>query len=597
MEENPKKWKRFNKQSFNRKNVTKRAKKVEGATLRHARKFLFQRLEKIRDVRRHVITWLVLVTLLIAGAGLQIFWFQRSYMTTAAAEGGTYAEGVLGPVETLNPLFAVSSAEQSIGKLVFSSLLTYDTSGSLNNDLAERVQINPKGTEYTVTLKPDARWHDGARVTAQDVEFTLKLLKDPATRTTLSGYQGVEAKVIDDKTIQFLLASPYAAFSHALTFPILPKHILGDVSPAMIRQNAFSKAPIGSGPFAFRLEQKLGDDGREVLYLGNNESYYRGSPKLNRFQLHVYPNRDAILNALQSGEVNGASDLSAENIKNIDANRYDVTATPVSNGVYAFLNVKSPPLADANVRKALRFGTDLKALRNQLADTKLQSNDLPFVNGQLTPNDLPTVPGYNQAEAAKLLTAAGWVEGPNGRTKDGQPLKLRIVTSKGGEQEKVVSILKEQWQAIGVTLDIRIVDLNDPSANFVQTVLQQRDYDVLVYELVIGADPDVYGYWHSSQTTIRGFNFSNYSSSAADDALSSARSRLEMDLREVKYKSFAATWVNDVPAIGIYRSNFYYVHTKRTEVFNPVRPLISAKERYDDIQYWSVDTRNVYKTP
>jgi len=134
-EEKGKSWRQFQKLNFSSKKLSKRAKKAEGATLRHAHKFIIHRWENIRSVRRHVIGWLVLVGVLIAGVGIQLNWFQRSYSTDAPAVGGTYAEAALGPLDTLNPIYATTSAEFSASKLLFSSLYDYDSTGHLRGEI------------------------------------------------------------------------------------------------------------------------------------------------------------------------------------------------------------------------------------------------------------------------------------------------------------------------------------------------------------------------------------------------------------------------------------------------------------------------------
>jgi peptide/nickel transport system substrate-binding protein len=141
-------WKQFQRLSFDSRKISKRMKKAEGATMRHARKFIVGRLDNIRSVRRHIIGWLVMVAVLIAAVGAQFVWFRGSYQTLAAAEGGTYAEASLGPIDTLNPLYATSSAELAASHLLFSSLYTYDSTGHLHGDLAESMQVGDNGTVY-----------------------------------------------------------------------------------------------------------------------------------------------------------------------------------------------------------------------------------------------------------------------------------------------------------------------------------------------------------------------------------------------------------------------------------------------------------------
>src|SRR5690606_29639217 len=140
----------------------------------------------------------------------------------------------------------------------------------------------------------------------------------------------------DDRTVAFELPAVYAAFPHALRFlPILPEHILRDVEPAALRENEFSSKPVGSGPFKLRLLQDVdGAAGRKIAYFEQNESYYKGKPKLDRFQLHVYPNAESIKRALANSEVNAATDLSVLDAATVNKQRYVVEERPINSGVY-----------------------------------------------------------------------------------------------------------------------------------------------------------------------------------------------------------------------------------------------------------------------
>lgn len=592
----PPKWRRVPKMSFSSKDLTKRMKRVEGATVKHARRFVFRRWDNFREVRRRIALWTLAIGILIGATGVQFWWYQNEYRTTAYATGGTYAEAVLGPIATLNPIFAQSSAEEAAGELLFSRLLNYDETGNLNYDLADSMTIGSDQLSYTFTIRPDARWSDSRYVRAQDVVFTVDTLKDPATRSTLSGWTGVNARAVDDRTVIFELPAVYAAFPHALRFlPILPEHILRDVKPAQLRENSFSNKPVGSGPFALRLLQDIDtDSGRKIVHLTRNDAYYRGAAKLDRIQLHVYNDTDSILKALNTSEVNAASDLSVIAAQGVNAQRYQVDNDPINSGVYAILNTSSPTLQDVKVRQALQAGTDTAAIRASIADT-LPPLDLPFVSGQLT-GSVPAAPVYDAGKAAQMLDEAGWKLEGSTRKKDGNALTLSVVTTKNSDFEKALQVLTKQWQELGVTITTSIVDPKDPAQNVAQDVLQARRFDVLLYQLTIGGDPDVYAYWHGSQAT-NGFNFSNYRNAIGDDALSSARARLEPDLRNAKYITFANQWLADVPAIGLYQSTAQYVHTNSVHSVPTGARLNSAIDRYATVRYWSVGDRSVFKTP
>jgi peptide/nickel transport system substrate-binding protein len=590
-------WKKLQKPNFDRKKIARRVKKAESATVRHAHKFIVRRLDNIRSVRRHVIGWLVLVGCMIGLVGLQMMWFQQSYQTSVAASGGTFAEATLGPIDTLNPLYASSSAEISASHLLFSSLFTYDTTGHLQGDLAESMHVDTSGTVYTVKLRQNTLWHDGTVLNAKDVAFTVNLIKDPATRSPLRmNWQDVKVKTVDNETVQFTLPAVYAAFPHALTFAVLPQHILGSVTPGTIRENVFSRSPIGSGPFSLRLLQAVSSQPEhKVVNMIAFDKYYRGAPKLSRFELHAYGTQDAILSALRSGQVNAAADLNGSDIAQVDTRAYTVSSQPINSGVYALLNVDAPVLKDVAVRRALQLATNTPQIRKSLTD-KVAPLDLPFVNGQLTGDDVPHAATFDSKKAGELLDSAGWKLVDGVRKKDGQPLVLRIATTKNAQYEKALETLASQWRQLGVTVNTNVADTGDPTNSFVRNVLQARNYDVLLYELSIGADPDVYAYWHSSQIGVGGYNFSNYVNKSADSTLASARSRLEPELRNAKYKAFARQWLDDVPAIGLYQPVADYAMNKHVSAITPEK-LITSYDRYANILYWSVEQRSVYKTP
>lgn len=582
---------------FNQRAIARRLRKVEGATIRHTHKFIIKRWVNVRESQRHIIMWVLAMGMLIAATGLQLMWYQQSYKTTTTATDGTYAEAAIGPVDTLNPLFADTSAEHSVDYLMFSRLLNYDTTGHLNHDLVTSIQINDTKTIYTVKIRPDVKWHDGVKLTTSDIAFTINLIKNPDTHATVIGWDNIAVRVIDQTTIEFKLLSPYAAFEHYLTFPVIPEHILGGVTPGNVRENNFSSNPVGSGPFKFLFSQDVDvKTGRKVIYMARNDEYYRGITKLSQFQLHVYDTNDSIVRALSSNEVNAATGLSSIDVGRIDTKRYSVSSQPIQSGVYALLNTKSDLLKNIALRSALRLATNTEAIRKELPST-VRSLDLPFVDGQLT-GDVPKAPVYDQAGAARALDAAGWLLNSSGvRTKAGQELKLSVVTTKDGDFEHVLEILVGQWRAVGITVETNIVDPKDVLQNFVQNILQPRNYDVLLYQLNIGADPDVFAYWHSSQISSQGFNFSNYSNAISDDALLSARSRIEPALRNAKYITFAKQWLSDVPAIGLYQPVTQYVYSDNVHPFNPSDVFISPIDRYSDVLDWSVGTKSVYKTP
>lgn len=590
-------WKRFARlKTPTTKQVQVKARRLENMTVRHAHRFIISRWANLRDVRRHAIGWVVLVTLLVVVTALQLLWVKGPYTAVQPTEGGTYAEGVIGRLDTLNPIYASTQSERSASMLLFSSLLRYDDRNNLEGDLASGYTRSEDGTTYTVSLRKDAAWHDGTRVTADDVEFTLKLIKNPATRSYLyRTWQDIKVTKKDRYTIEFQLSSPFAPFPHVLTFGILPKHVLQTTSPTRMREHTFNRNPVGSGPFTFRSIQMINpSDDRAVLQVARNNNYYRGPVKLDRFQLHTYKNNAALRQGFLSSEVNAANDITSGDIAAIkqDVPTTVVTNTLINNGVYAFLKTDSPVLQDTAVRKALVRATDRVEIIKKLGKTavSLEGPELKSYIGD-SPEMRQAV--HDAKAAGDELQAAGWVKQGDVRKKGDQTLTLMLVAPKKGDFPVVAETLAAQWKKVGVDVSTQLVDPD----TLEQNVVKPRAYDVLINEIAIGGDPDVFAYWHSSQASVRGYNLSNYKSGVVDDALVGARARVENDLRYAKYVSMTKQWLADAPAVALYQPHLHYVMTDGTHSMEQSTSIVDGLNRYHQVATWSVLSEEQFKTP
>lgn len=591
-------WRRFTRLRPDRKRIRKRARKIEALTLKHAHTFIIRRWDNVKDVRRLAIAWVALIGLLIGVSALQMITYQNAFSKITAADGGTYAEAVTGPLETINPLFASTSAEKSASKLIFSGLLSYDSKNTLRGEIAKSWRMENDGERYVVDLKQNVTWHDGAPVTADDVVFTIDRIKNPLTRANASlrnSWVGIKVLKLSQYSVAFDLSAKYAPFPHALTFGLLPKHLLNDIKPESLREAAFNRSPVGSGPFVFnRLQLIDPDQDRVVLYLNANKKFVRGAPKLERFQLHTYKDSERIKTAFITGEVNGAADLTSSDIKQVTDAIPTATLPKVTifDGFYALFKMDSPYLQDLKVREALRLATDRSAIISKL------NGNAETLNGPLLPEHFAPLadkrqPNTDKKAAEALLDQAGWTLQDGKRSKDGQAMRLTVVAPRTGDYPAIMESIASQWRSVGVTLETQLVDVD----TIQQNVLLPRAYDVLLYEMAIGADPDVSFYWHSSQASARGLNFSNYRSDIADEALVSAQSRNETALRQAKYEAFVDTWLKDVPAIALYKPYLHYVTTETAETVTSDITLTDPEDRYRNVEYWTIERAVINRTP
>lgn len=579
------------------KRLALRVKHAEGATQRHASRFILRRIENVRLVMTEIMIWLAAIALLIAGLGIQYSWNSQGSKKDGAKSGGVYVEGVIGNISTLNPLLAASEPEQAVSRLLFSSLYNYDVTGALHTDLAESMTVKDDKV-YTIKLR-NAVWHDGKKLTAEDVVYTINLIKNPQVRSPLRvNWLDISARAIDDSTVEFMLPAVYAGFSHALTFPVIPKHILQSVSPSSMREADFSSNPVGSGPFAVkRVQTSESTSSTDVVRMEPNTKYYGAVSTLSRLELRAYGNESLLAKAVNSGEVSAASGLSLSAADNIKSKQYSTKHWLLNKGVYLLMNNRSQTLQDARVRQALRYATDTSSIRATVGDNVARL-DTPILQSQIA-QKLPAEPDYNLDKAKALLKEAGWTYSQGQwKGKDGRPLAVAVTTSSGrDEYKKIVDVLKQQWSKLGVDVQLREIDTSSTTTSFVQSVLQPRDYDALLYELELGADPDVFAYWHSSQASASGYNFANYSNRTVDNDLVGGRSRTNSALRAAKYIQFVNQWLNDAPAIGLYQSVGSYVLNNGASIVEPRGSLNTMNDRYADVTTWSTGKASVYKTP
>jgi len=544
--------------------------------------YVHGRWHQLRLVRRFVIIWLLIFGL----AGIEVAWqihrLHESSIALQPVPGGTFIEGEVGSATILNPVLPDTPASQDINSLIFDGLTKWGPNRQLQPDLASSWSVSSDDRTYTFHLRHDVKWQDGVPFTAQDVLFTLQAIQNPDSRSPLaSSWQGVTATAPDNYTVVYTLPTPYPPFIESTTVGIVPRHALENVDPAQLRTTGFDQHPIGTGPF--KVESFMA--GANQVVLQANPSYFGGQPKLDGFTFHFYPTAQAALTAYAQHQTDSisqvSSNISAQAAKQPDLLFYD-HALPSATTL--FYNMTNGVLNDHAVRLALDQATNRQALINASEPNLAIPASQPL---------LPQQPGYttqyrqdqyNPAAAATALQAAGWKLGSNGlRSKNGQELKLTVVTLQGSSLQTMAQALAKQWRTIGVQLNVRATDLS----SLEQSYIRPRNFQMLLYGIDIGADPDVYPYWHSSQAADPGLNLSQYKSPAADTALESGRLKTDAALRAAKYNAFLKAWDTDQPAMVIATPVYRYAVTAAaTGPF--AGPIVEPSDRFANVVDWTI---------
>lgn len=557
----------------------------------HLDKHLFKRLTRLFEVRRFVIGWILLLVLLAGGVTMQLRALNGYYQDLAPVAGGTYSEGMLGNFTNANPIYATGLVDTSVSKLVFAGLLKYDTSNQLIGDLAESWTVDPEGTLYTVVLRSSLKWHDGRDLTADDVVFTFKTIQNPDAKSPLfNAWRGIEVKALDARTVTFTLPNPLAPFVYGLTTGIIPKHSLENIQAAQLRSAPFNtSSPIGAGPFEWDTIEVIANDNKPSLQnIGLNAygGYHGGRPKLDKFVIKTYADEAQLVSGFQKQEVNSLVGLN--NLPDRLVFEKDVVqnSTPLTAETGVFFRTDSDLLKDNRVRQALIQAVDIPAALKQLGYPVIPADE-PLLRHQLGYNPAHRQLPINVELAKKQLDEAGWVLPPgetvrvNGQTR----LSLKLFAVNTADYTKLTQSIQSAWQAIGVETQATL-----PSETEMQDIVNGRVYDVLLYGISIGADPDVFAYWHSSQADPRAMsrlNFSNYKSPAADKALEAGRSRSDVVLRAAKYTPFLQAWRNDAPAFMLHQPRFLYI--TRGELYGfKAKTINTAADRFNDVEHWMV---------
>jgi peptide/nickel transport system substrate-binding protein len=532
-----------------------------------------------------------------------LYLLNASFLFSVPGYGGTINEGIIGSPRFINPVLAVSDSDRDLTALVYSGLLKATPSGNYVPDLAESYTISPDGKTYTFVLRPNATFHNGTKVTADDIVFTIQKTQDPALESPLrANWDGVTVTEIDAHTVQFTLKSPYAPFIENLTMGILPKSLWQNVSDDEFPFSNLNTSPVGSGPFRIASISRNSSGIPSSYDLRAFTNYALGMPYLSDIVLYFYSNEDEVVAALKSGEINTASGLSPSNLPSISG--LAIKSAPLNRVFGVFFNQnQSTVLRDHAVRQALEDAINRQALINTVLDgygTALTGPVPPSISGSTnTVQASTTATSTDPALAARAeLIKAGWVAGPGGvlqkttgKGKSAQTITLEfsLATDNVPELRNAALYVQTEWQTMGAKVDVQIYDQGDLSQN----VIRPRKYDALLFGEVIGRELDLFAFWDSSQRNDPGLNIALYANPTADKILEQLRTTKDDAERATLYAQFEAQLQADIPAVFLYAPDFVYIVPNNLQGLD-LGFIESPSDRFLSVALWYRETESVW---
>ena len=198
--------------------------------------------------------------------------------------------------------------------------------------------------------------------------------------------------------------------------------------------------------------------------------------------------------------------------------------------------------------------------------------NFPVIIDRIAGLKAPNLPEYNPTQSRELIASKNLTK------------PIRITTVKSGYLPALAENLSFQLKNLGFKVELTV---QDAGQDFILNVLRPRNYDILVYEVELGSDSDLFPYYHSSTVGGSGLNLSNYANNLTDDLILSTRTTIDEKLRASKYHSLLIHWLDDAPAIGIYRTNLSYYFNKNVRTFSEDNRLIFSTDRFTDVTNWS----------
>jgi len=529
-----------------------------------------------------------------------------NFSTLTPDFGGEYTEGLVGSPQYVNPILAqTNDVDIDLASLIYDSLVSYNPNEGLVVGLAKSYSISEDQKIYTFVLRDDIYWHDGHKLTADDIIFTFDRIKDPNSKSPLYfNFKGVTIEKIDDTTVRFILEQPFAPFLENLTTGILPAHIWKNVPVQNTNLTELNLKPVGSGPYKFDSLTKDNQTGEIKNYsLVRNDNYYRGRPYIKKITFKFYPSFDQAIEALNNKNVQGISFLPSEKQNRILGNRsLNFHTLNLPQYTALFLNQKKNSLlSNTTLRKILAHSINKQAIVSDILQNKAQIIDGPILPGQLGyTDDYPKYP-YDLEHAKAELTKLGWelasYDQPETeevypfqvRKKNNTYLELTITTVNQPENVKIAELIQKDWQLIGVKTSLKFIEPD----NIQKDTIKNRDYEILLYGEIIGYDPDPYPFWHSSQSSHPGLNLSSFADNKADEILEQARKTTNPEERGQKYTAFQKIIADQAPAIFLFNPTYTYPQTKKINGFNN-HTIILPANRLANIHEWFIKTNREF---
>ncbi len=381
----------------------------------------------------------------------------------APVDGGTVVVAEVSDFDAFNALVSTDyDTNQVMDNMLFMPLVRLDEEMGFQPYLADSLWLSDDGLSLTFRIREGATWHDGVPVTADDVVWTYEMMvNDEVAYANRQYVQYVKSAVrVDDRTVRFdfteVHSDPVIDF---IDWNPMPKHLLGDIAPAELRNAPFNRDPVGNGPFRF-----VSWSANQEAIFEANEDFVLGRPHLDRVVFRVIPEQTTQLTELLTGGIDFMRAVPPAEMARVEESpQVETIVYPARSYSYLAWNLRNPLFEDVSVRRALTMAID----RQQIVDALLYgygriavTDVMPFqweFNESLEPWP------YDPDRAREILAEAGWEDhdGDGVIDKDARPFRFILETNQGNDlREDIIVIVQSNLAEVGIDVQPRLTEWN-----------------------------------------------------------------------------------------------------------------------------------------
>jgi len=549
-----------------------------------------------RSITERWLLHLLLIVILFFAVS-ELLKFDDQFSQESPSAGGTLTEGIVGTPRFVNPVLAITRADQDMSALVYSGLMRLGADGELELDIARNITTTDAGRTYNVQLREDVYFHDGTQLTASDVAYTITLIQNPDLKSPLRGnWDGVLVEQLGEFELNIVLEEVYAPFIENLTVGILPRDNWDELPIEQLPFSQNNTQPVGTGPYTIT-DVTRNQSGLIDSYTLSAADTYRGTANISTIIFTFYTNEEELVDALKTGAVMSSAGVSAEALAQLDITESNLFTSPLPRTFALYINQnKSAALREASVREALQAAIDREALISDVLAGFGFAAETPVPPSYIeTPTATTSELTDPLTKARGILTADDWFLNDDGRWQkeigEDEFIELQIVLNTANTPlfGNTAEYVAEIWRTLGA--DVTVAQFEQ--ADLVQAIIRPRDYQMLLFGADVGRQLDLYPFWHSSQKDDPGLNIAQYTNIDVDAQLESLRTATSSTERTTLLQQINTDITADTPAIFLFTPTFGYVLHESINAAIPPR-LNTPSERFSTIESWHITSDRVW---